>query len=256
MKAALLSFLLVISPAAVLAAPSAPAQAPKAVPAQQTVLALKLVQHCALCGDCDVFMTKSDLLLKTEKSHLHFVCAAPFKEVTVYSTLTGKIVRVPVNFKNPFASARAFLAGVDLSVIPMDEGGVTTVCQKTCQVFKSKPAWTEEQKARRLKKECGGGEPVEARTEYLKSTYNPVMMNLVAHIHGVPELDLLPISLCYREAGGPTIDIKHLQTYKIETVPVKESIFKVPGGLKTVKSMNEVIQDASADSAMELMLGH
>lgn len=250
MKAGFLTFLIIVGTAAAQAKPPAKPNAAPPVPS------LKLLQHCALCGDSDVYLTKSSLLLKTEKSHLNFVCQAPFREVTVYSTYSGKIVKVPVNFKNPFSSARALLAGIDLSGVPMDESGAATVCQKTCQVFKSKPAWTKEQKEKRLKKECEAGEPVEVRAEYLKSDCEPALLRLVAHIYGVPEKELLPVSLSYKEADGTAIDVKHVRTFKIESVPVQETIFQVPGGLRTVKNMNEVIQDASADGAMEMMLGH
>lgn len=229
--------------------------AKKSVDSAKLLEGWRLAQRTKLDARTEVLLVHDAVKIKVLKSGLVIVGCKPWKQVSYYSTMTGKVCTVPFDKAvYPYLTAIHLTSGGDLSNLDLVPTGRKTFAGVDCNVY------IESEKTRKQisnyvsHREMAGMAPV--KVEYLVSSQfnvSPEAGRLIAQYCSLPRLNGVPISFTAKTYNGGSRT--ELTTYSCERAKISPTDFEVPGGLKfTGSTANVLVSDDDDKETLELMM--
>lgn len=216
--------------------------------------AWKLDQRSRVLGDVTIFICPTGIKAVNRKDKLTVVCAAPYAEVVTYSLRTGKICKQTfARSDNPYAKAVAMFSGIAHAQVPVVK---TRTYQKgglTWSDFKITEEYKKQRQAMWKKHEVTGSEPAYGNLVVFSLPMDKRAIDWLARLYCVPKTGMIPFDVTFWDVDNEVHSL--VKTFSMVSTRLTASDFKIPGGLHPVKDPRSVIQDETANDAIEMMMG-
>lgn len=216
--------------------------------------AWKLDQRSRVLGDVTIFICPTGIKAVNRKDKLTVVCAAPYAEVVTYSLRTGKICKQSfARSDNPYAKAVAMFSGIAHAQVPVVK---TRTYQKgglTWSDFKITEEYKKQRQAMWKNHEVTGSEPAYGNLVVFSLPMDKRAIDWLARLYCVPKTGMIPFDVTFWDVDNEVHSL--VKTFSMVSTKLTASDFKIPSGLHPVKDPRSVIQDETANDAIEMMMG-
>lgn len=213
----------------------------------------KLDQRSRVLGDQTLFVCPIGVKTVNRKDGVTIMTAAPFDEVITFSTKTGKVCRKSFALSdNPYARAVAMFSGVAHGQVPLKKvrdfkkGGVDW------SEFKIPETYGAARKAMWKRNEVTSSEPAAGRVVVFHLPMEKRAIDWTARLFCVPKSGGIPFDVYFSDVDGDNHSL--VKTFNMVSTKFTAADFKCPSGLRSVKDPRAVIQDETADDAIEMMM--
>ncbi|MBA3858694.1 MAG: hypothetical protein C0507_17445 [Cyanobacteria bacterium PR.3.49] len=213
----------------------------------------KLDQRSRVLGDQTLYVCAAGVKTVNRKDGVTIMTAAPFDEVITFSTKTRKVCRKSFAFSdNPYARAVAMFSGVAHGQMPLKKVRDFKKGGLNWSEFKIPESYGESRKAMFKRKEVTSSEPSSGRVVVFHLPMEKRAIDWTARLFCVPKSGGIPFDVSFSDVDGDVHSL--VKTFNMTAMKLSAADFKCPSGLRMVKDPRAVIQDESADDAIEMMM--